>query len=143
MALTPIKASLIQDLVDLVNENLGALVTVELAECHTCPDEDDGAAGVCPACGGVGVVERYTLDMPKLQSERYGRLIEGFDVKQGQLVPKFRSKDKAFAMLVKLLGVDKAVVEIANASLAEAMPTEERDRIVEQFKTLLRDGVLE
>lgn len=143
MALTPIKASLIQDLVDLVNENLGALVTVELAECRACPDENDEAAGVCSVCGGVGVVERYTLDMPKLQSERYGRLIEGFDVKQGQLVPKFRSKDKAFAMLVKLLGFDKAVVEIANASFAEAMPAEERDRIVEQFKTLLRDGVLE
>lgn len=143
MALQPIKASLIQDLVDLVNENLGALVTVELAACTHCPDPADEHADVCSVCGGVGVTERYTLDMPKLQEARYGRLIEGFDVKQGQLVPKFRSKDKAFAMLVKLLGFDKAVVEIANASFAESVPVEERDRIVEHFKTLLRDGVLE
>jgi hypothetical protein len=95
-------------------------------------------------CGGVGAIERYELDSEELRKPRIGRLIEGFDLKHGQLVPKFRSKDKAFTMLVKLLGFDKAVLEIANAgALAQTISDEQRDQYVEQLKELAAMGLLD
>lgn len=156
--LQPIKASLVTDLVDLVNENLGALLRVKVIACPDCGGRgttggevmtdgvirDDGTLATCPTCSGVGAVERYELDNEKLRLQRYGRMIEGFDMKQGQLVPKFRSKDRAFAMLVKLLGFDKAVIEIANAStFAESLSVEQRETYVEQLKELAQAGLLD
>lgn len=156
--LQPIKASLVTDLVDLINENLGALLRVKVVACPDCKGRgttggevmtdgvtrDDGTLATCATCNGVGAVERYELDNDKLRTVRYGRLIEGFDMKQGQLVPKFRSKDKAFAMLVKLLGFDKAVLEIANAStFAESLSIEQRETYVEQLKELAQAGLLD
>ena len=100
--------------------------------------------GTCATCGGVGAVPRYTLDMQKLKTPRYGRWVEGIEYKQGQYVPKFRSKDKAFAMLVKLLGFDKAIVEIANgATFTEALPEAQRQAYVEQLKEMAAMGVLD
>jgi hypothetical protein len=156
--LQPIKASLVTDLVDLINENIGALLRVKVVTCPDCGGRgtvggetlaegvvrDDGTLATCATCHGVGAIERYELDNEKLRTQRFGRLIEGFDVKHGQLVPKFRSKDKAFAMLVKLLGFDKAIIEIANAStFAETLSTEQRDAYVEQLKELAQAGLLD
>jgi hypothetical protein len=148
--LQPVKASLVSDLVDLVNENLGALLTVRLAACPDCGGtglvggDADGGAATCPTCKGVGAVERYELDQEKLREPRYGRHIEQFEFKQGQYVPKFRSKDKAFAMLVKLLGFDKAIIELANgATFTEALSTEQRETYVEQLKELAAMGLLD
>lgn len=130
--LQPIKSSLVADLVDLINENLADLLLVKIQTCTDCggsgtvggevryrgghggPFEgseriDDGTMSTCATCGGVGAVERFVIDHEKLKTRRFGRYVEGFEFKQGQYVPKFRSKDKAFAMLVKLLGFDKAV----------------------------------
>jgi len=157
-ALQPIKASLITDLVDLINENIGALLRVKVVGCPDCGGRgttggevladgvirDDGTLATCATCNGVGAVERYELDNEKLKLQRYGRLIEGFDMKHGQLVPKFRSKDKAFAMLVKLLGFDKAVLEIANSStFAETLSVEQRATYVEQLKEMAGMGLLD
>lgn len=156
--LQPIKASLVTDLVDIVNENIGALLRVKVVACPDCNGRgvtggevqaggvlrDDGTMATCATCGGVGAIERYELDNDKLRTSRYGRLIEGFDMKHGQLIPKFRSKDKAFAMLVKLLGFDKAVIEIANAStFAETLSVEQRAAYVEQLKELAQAGLLD
>lgn len=156
--LTPVKASLVTDLVDLINENVGALLRVKVACCPDCGGRgthggevladgvirDDGTLITCATCGGVGAVERYEIDNEKLRQKRYGRLIEGFDVKQGQVVPKFRSKDKAFAMLTKLLGFDKAVLEIAGAApFAESISDEQRATYVEQLKELAAAGLLD
>ena len=70
--------------------------------------------------------------------------MEGFDVKHGIIVPKMRSKDKAFAMLVKLLGFDKAVIEVANgATFAETVTDEQRATVVEQLKELAAMGLLD
>lgn len=158
MELQPIKASLIDDLVSLINENLGELLRVKLVTCEPCNGRgtvggekmsdgvirDDGTLMTCASCSGVGCVERYYLDEEKLKTRRFGRLIEGFDMKQGQLVPKFRSKDKAFAMLTKLLGFDKAIVEIANAStFAESLSSEQRNSYVEQLKEMAAMGLLD
>jgi hypothetical protein len=149
--LQPIKASLINDLVELININLANLLHVKLMTCPDCRGRgthsgevladgvlrDDGTLQTCATCGGVGAIERYVLDMEKLKTYQYGRLVEGFEVKQGQLVPKVRSKDKAFAMLVKLLGLDKAVIEVANgATFAEALSLEQRAAYVEQLKEM-------
>jgi len=157
-ALQPLKASLITDLVDLINENIGALLRVKVVGCPDCGGRgttggevladgvirDDGTLATCATCNGVGAVERYELDNEKLKLQRYGRLIEGFDMKHGQLVPKFRSKDRAFAMLVKLLGFDKAVLEIANAStFAETLSVEQRATYVEQLKEMASMGLLD
>lgn len=155
--LQPVKASLIADLVELVNENLGALLHARTVACPDC-----GGTGVvggpldiagvytsqeqstCATCGGVGAVERYELDMEQIAKPRIGRLVEGFDLKHGQLVPRFRSKDKAFATLVKLLGLEKAVVEIANASsFAETLSADQHDAYVEQLKELASMGLLD
>lgn len=156
--LQPIKASLVADLVSLINENLGELLRVSMVTCPDCRGrgvvggemaadgvlQDDGTLSTCATCGGVGAIERYTLDMEKIRRPRYGRLIEGFDMKQGQLVPKFRSKDKAFGALTKILGFDKAIVEIANAaSFAEALSVEQRAAYVEQLKELAQEGLLD
>jgi hypothetical protein len=155
--LLPVKASLIADLVELVNENLGALLHARTVACPDCGGtgivgEPLNVAGVytsqdqstCASCGGVGAVERYELDMEQLQKPRIGRLIEGFELKQGQLLPRFRSKDKAFATLVKLLGLERAVVEIANGtSFAEALSPEQHDAYVEQLKELAQMGLLD
>lgn len=156
--LQPVKASLIADLVELINENIGALLRVKVVSCPDCGGRgttggeimtdgvirDDGTLATCATCNGIGAVERYEIDNAKLQTKRYGRLIEGFDVKHGQVVPKFRSKDKAFAMLVKLLGFDKAVLEIAGAStFAETLSVEQRATYVEQLKELAAAGLLD
>lgn len=148
--LQPVKASLIADLVNLINENLGELLRVKTVACPDChgtgiasgPDDSDTVT--CATCGGVGAVERYELNNEKLQAPRFGRLIEGFDVKHGQLVPRFRSKDKSFAMLVKLLGFDKAVLEIAQgATFAESLSQEQRDTYLAQLKELATMGLLD
>lgn len=156
--LQPVKASLITDLVELINENIGALLRVRVVACPDCGGRgtvggelladgvirDDGTLATCATCNGVGAVERYELDNEKLRQQRYGRLIEGFDVKHGQLVPKFRSKDKAFASLVKLLGFDKALIEISNATpFAETLPDEQRAAYIEQLKELAQAGLLD
>lgn len=157
--LQPVKASLVHDLVELININLADLLRVQ---CVTCPDcggkgsvggerradgstFDDGTLMTCATCGGVGAVERYKIDEKLLKSYKFGRLVEGFEVKQGQLVPKMRSKDKAFAMLTKLLGFDKAVLEIANAAgpLSASMSAEQRAQYVEQLKELATMGLLD
>jgi hypothetical protein len=165
--LQPVKASLIADLVELINVNLAELLRPSTITCPPCNGrgtvggatvydgghggplmgshvEDDGTLSTCASCGGVGAVERYDIDMERLKTYRFGRLIEGFDVKQGQLVPKMRSKDKAFATLVKLLGYDKAIVEIANgAAFAETISDDERGAYVEQLKQMAAMGLLD
>lgn len=149
--LSPVKASLIADLVELININLAELLrasVVQCPECHGMGETGGGQPGqeaqTCGTCGGVGYIERYTVDMEQLKTYRYGRLVEGFEVKQGQLVPKMRSKDKAFAMLTKLLGFDKAVLEIAQgASFAETISQEQRAAYIEQLKELATMGALD
>lgn len=151
--IAPVKASLIADLVELININLAELLRATLMTCPECrgAGEIGGDAGgpvrggeTCGTCGGVGAIERYVVDMEQLKHYRYGRLVEGFEVKQGQLVPKMRSKDKAFAMLVKLLGYDKAVLEIAQgSSFAQALSQEQRETYVEQLKELATLGALD
>ena len=156
--LQPIKASLVADLVELININLADLLRVQVVTCPDCAGRgtvggetladgvirDDGTLATCSTCGGVGAIERYVMNHEKLKTERFGRLVEGFDVKHGQLVPKMRSKDKAFAMLTKLLGFDKAVLEIANAStFAETLSIEQRATYVEQLKELAQAGLLD
>lgn len=146
----PIKASLVADLVGLININLADLLSIKAIACPTC----DGACQVgtmqdetlttCATCGGVGAVEQFVFDMPMLKSIRFGRLIEGWDVKQGQIVPKMRSKTAAYATLVKLLGFDKAVLEIANgADFAESLSEGQRASYVEQLKELAAAGALD
>lgn len=158
-ALQPIKASLIADLVDLININLADLLQIR---CVTCPDcsgrgtiggerkqdgtvFDDGTLATCATCGGVGAIERFVVDPVRLKSQKFGRLVEGFEVKQGQLVPKMRSKDKAFAMLIKLLGFDKAILELTEApgSITASMSVEQRAQYVEQLKELAAMGLLD
>jgi len=165
--LQPIKASLIADLVDVVNENVGALLRAVVKTCPVCDGRgtvggevqyrgghggkldgshviDDGTLMTCPTCSGVGATEQYELDMDAIRSPRIGRLVEGFDFKGGQLVPKFRSKDKAFALLTKLLGFDKAIVEIANgATFTETIAPEQRETYVAQLKELAAMGLLD
>lgn len=149
--IAPVKASLIADLVELININLAELLRasiVQCPECHGAGETGGGEPGdkalTCGTCGGVGYIERYSVDMEQLKTYRYGRLVEGFEVKQGQLVPKMRSKDKAFAMLTKLLGFDKAVLEIAQgASFAQALSDEQRAAYVEQLKELATTGALD
>lgn len=156
--LTPVKASLIADLVELINVNLADLLQVKARTCPDCGGRgtvggdvreggavfDDGTLSTCATCGGLGAIEHFVMDVEKLKTYRFGRLIEGFDYKQGQIVPKVRSKDKAFAMLVKLLGFDKAIVEIANgSSLTESLSQEQRDTYIEQLKEMASMGLLD
>jgi hypothetical protein len=154
----PIKASLIADLVDLINENLADLLQVKIQTCRDCGGRgttggevrtdgvvfDDGTLSTCATCGGVGALEQFVLDTEKLKTNRFGRLVEGFEYKQGQIIPKMRSKDKAFAMLVKLLGFDKAVLEIASAgTFAESLSEAQRDEYVDQLKEMAQAGLLD
>jgi hypothetical protein len=169
--LEPIKASLIADLVDLINENLADLLQVKLQTCPDCNGRgtvggesrtsydgghggpltgshseiiDDGTLATCATCGGVGAREAFVIDHEKLKTRRFGRLVEGFEVKQGVIVPKMRSKDKAFAMLVKLLGFDKAVVEIAGAAtFNQSLSQDQREEYLEQLKELATLGLLD
>ena len=148
--LQPVKASLVADLVGLININLADLLAVKAIACPTCEGAcqvgtlQDETLTTCATCGGVGAVEQFVFDMARMKSQTFGRLIEGWDVKQGQIVPKMRSKDRAFAQLVKLLGFDKAVVEIANgASFAEALPESVKAAYVEQLKELATLGALD
>ena len=108
--LQPVKASLVADLVGLININLADLLQVTARACMDCggagvvgSDKDAGAStlATCPTCGGVGAVEQFQFDAARLKAQHFGRLIEGWDLKQGQLVPRMRSKDKAFAMLAE------------------------------------------
>lgn len=155
--LEPIHASLVADLVSLINENLGELLTATTITCPACRGAgtvggeqradgttfDDGTLSTCATCGGVGAIEHYTLDMPKLKTPRFGRLVEGFDLKHGQFVPKFRSKTSAFTNLIKLLGFDKAIVEIANgATLSQTLSQEQREQYLEQLKEMAAMGLL-
>lgn len=159
LRLQPVKASLIADLVELININLADLLRVTTVTCPDCHGDgtvggerregvsgkfDDGTLATCATCGGVGAVERYVVDVDMLKTYRYGRLVEGFEVKHGQLVPRLRSKDKAFGMLTKLLGFDKAVLEIAQgATFAQALSEEQRSTYVEQLKELATMGALD
>lgn len=146
----PVKASLIADLVGLINVNLADLLEVKAIACPTCKgvgqvgDDMDGTATTCSTCGGVGAVEQFVFDMTLMKSVKFGRLIEGWDVKQGQIVPKVRSKTAAYATLVKLLGFDKAVIEIANgAEFTSTLSENQRATYVEQLKELAAAGALD
>lgn len=146
----PIKASLIADLVGLININLADLLEVKAIACPTCEGAcqvgtvQDETLTTCSTCGGVGAVEQFVFDMSMMKTIQFGRLIEGWDVKQGQIVPKMRSKDKAFAMLTKLLGFDKAILEIANAAeFTETISDAARATYVEQLKELASLGALD
>lgn len=165
--LQPVKASLVADLVGLININLTDLLQVRSATCHSCDGrgtvggktvyvgghggplrgsrvEDDGTLSTCATCGGIGAVEQFVFDMARMKTVRFGRLVEGWDIKQGQIVPKMRSKDRAFAMLVKLLGFDKAILEISNAApFAESLSDDQRTAYVEQLKELAAAGLLD
>jgi len=150
MAVEPIKASLVADLVGLINENLGALLHVVIVCCPDCRGSGVTFVGStrtemsCETCGGAAAVERYQLDQEKLRSERYGRHIEQFEYKQGQYVPKFRSKDKAFAQLSRLLGLDKAIIELGNSlPLSATISDADRAAYVHQLKELAQMGLLD
>lgn len=148
--LQPVKASLVADLVGLINLNLADLLKVQARVCFDCAgkgqvgEEDDSTLTTCPTCGGLGAIENFIFDVPRMKSPQFGRLIEGWDVKQGQIVPKMRSKTRAFDTLVKILGFDKAVIEIANAApFAESISDEQRAVYVEQLKELAAAGLLD
>ena len=139
----PLKTSLVADLLELININLAELLRVKVVTCPACQIQSE-TAEVCPTCDGIGAIERYVLDHELLKTYRYGRLVEGFDIKHGQLVPKIRSKDKAFTLLVKLLGFDRAIIEIANAAtFAESLSVEQRATYVEQLKEMAGAGLLD
>jgi len=156
--LEPVHASLVADLVDLINSNLADLLKVRTVTCGDCHGRgtvggetrsdgsiaDDGTLATCATCGGVGAVERYEIDHAALKTYKYGRYVEGFEVKQGVVVPKFRSKTNAFNTLTKLLGFDKAVVEISNgATLSQTISEEQKAQYVEQLKELATMGLLD
>lgn len=147
--LQPIKASLVTDLVDLVNLDLSKVVKVSAVACSVCKangivgDREDGTEATCPECGGVGAVEAFVLDMETIKTPRIGRHVEQWELKQGQLVPKFRGKTQAFAQLTKLLGFDKAVLEVATASSdVENLPPEQKAMLLDQLKDLAIRGLL-
>lgn len=147
--LQPIKASLVADLVDLMNLDLSQVVKVALIACPACKgrgtigDEEAGQDVTCPECGGVGAAESFVLDREALKTPTLGRHIEGWDLKQGQLVPKFRGKTAAFAQLTKILGFDKAVLEVSSAvSYADSLSPEQRQQIVDQVRELAQAGAL-
>lgn len=147
--LQPIKASLVTDLVDLVNLDLSQVVKVSAVACGVCKangivgDREDGTEATCPECGGVGAVEAFVLDMEAIKTPRIGRHVEQWELKQGQLVPRFRGKTQAFAQLTKLLGFDKAVLEVATASSdVENLPPEQKAMLLDQLKDLAIRGLL-
>ena len=147
--LQPIKASLVADLVDLVNLDLSQVVKVALVACPACKgigtigDASEGQEATCPECGGVGAAESFVLDMAAIQTPRIGRHVEQWELQQGQLVPKFRGKTQAFAQLTKILGFDKAVLEVSQAvGYADALSDEQRAQILEQVRELAAMGAL-
>lgn len=147
--LQPIKASLVTDLVDLVNLDLSQVVKVSAVACNVCKangvvgDREDGTEATCPECGGLGAVEAFVLDMEAIKTPRIGRHVEQWELKQGQLVPKFRGKTQAFAQLTKILGFDKAVLELSQAvSYADSLSETQRAQIIDQVKELALAGAL-
>lgn len=147
--LQPIKASLVADLVDLVNLDLSQVVKVSAVACQVCKangivgDREDGTEATCPECGGIGAVEAFVLDMEAIKAPRIGRHVEQWELKQGQLVPKFRGKTQAFAQLTKILGFDKAVLEVANAvSFTDSLAEDQKTLLVDQLKDLAARGLL-
>ncbi|UUR56274.1 integrase [Xanthomonas phage pXoo2107] len=147
--LQPIRASLVADLVDLVNLDLSKVVKVALVACPACKgrgtigDRDEGQHVTCPDCGGVAVTEAFVLDIDAIQTPRIGRHVEQWEYKQGQLIPKFRAKSAAFAQLSKILGFDKAVLEIAqSATFTETLSDESRAQYIEQVRELALAGKL-
>ena len=143
----PIKASLVTDLVDLINLDLSRVVKVALTSCPACKGAgvlgDEPQSVTCPECGGVGAAESFVLDMDAIQTPRIGRHVEQWEMKQGQLVPKFRGKTQAFAQLTKLLGFDKAVLEVSQAaSFADTLSPEQRAAYVDQVRELAQMGAL-
>lgn len=147
--LQPVKASLVADLVDLVNLDLSRVVKVGAKACPVCKgdgqlgDENEGTDRTCSECGGCGAVETFLLDMAAIQTPRIGRHVEQWEFKQGYLVPKFRGKTQAFAQLAKILGFDKAVLEVSGAvAYADSLSAEQRAQIVEQVRELAQAGQL-
>lgn len=147
--LQPIKASLVADLVDLVNLDLAQIVKVSAVGCSVCKgvgivgDREDGTDATCAECGGVGAVEAFVLDMDAIKTPRIGRHVEQWELKQGQLVPKFRGKTQAFAQLTKILGFDKAVLEVSQAvGYADSLSEEQRAVVLEQVRELAAMGAL-
>lgn len=147
--LQPIKASLVADLVDLVNLDLGQIVKVAAVGCDTCKgvgivgEAEDATDVTCANCGGVGAVEAFVLDMDAIKTPRIGRHVEQWELKQGQLVPKFRGKTQAFAQLTKILGFDKAVLEVSQAvSFADSLSEEQRAAMLDQVRELAAMGAL-
>lgn len=148
-ALQPIKASLVADLIDLLMLDLSKVVKIALVACPACKgvgtigDASEGQEATCPECGGVGAAESFVLDMAAIQTPKVGRYVEQWELKQGQLVPKFRGKTQAFAQLTKILGFDKAVLEVSQAvSFADSLGEEERARMIEQVRELALAGKL-
>lgn len=145
--LQPVKASLVADLVDLVNLDLSRVVKVGAVGCRECHGTGtvgtDMDAVTCAECGGVGAVESFVLDMEAIQTPRIGRHVEQWELKQGQLVPKFRAKTQAFGQLVKILGFDKAVLEVsAGVAFADTLSDQQRNEIVDQVRELALAGRL-
>lgn len=146
--LQPVKASLVADLVDLINVNLADVLQVGTMACPSCKgrgitgsDEDEAT---CAQCGGVGAIESFTFDMERFKTPRFGRLVEGWDVKQGQIIPKMRSKDRAFTTLVRILGFDKAVLEVAaGVAFADTLSDDQRAQYVQQVAELAKAGMLD
>ncbi len=148
-ALQPIKASLVADLIDLLMLDLSKVVKIALVACPACKgvgtigDASEGQEATCPECGGVGAAESFVLDMAAIQTPKVGRYVEQWELKQGQLVPKFRGKTQAFAQLTKILGFDKAVLEVSQAvSFADSLAPEQKDALVDQLKDLAARGLL-
>lgn len=145
--LQPIKASLVADLVDLVNLDLSQVVKVSAVGCHLCGGQgtvgDDADQVTCGHCGGVGAIEAFTLDMATIQTPRIGRHVEQWEYKNGQFVPKFRGKTQAFAQLTKILGFDKAVLEVAGAvAFADSLTPEQHAEMLDKVRELAQAGAL-
>jgi hypothetical protein len=115
-----------------------------LVACSNCSaDTREG----CPICLGVGAVEGREIDWASLEEdEDAGCVVEGFDLKGGRLVPKFRSKDKAAALQARLAGYDTQKVELSGpggGSFAVDMSPEELAEKTAQLKELFELGVFD
>lgn len=147
--LQPVKAALVTDLVDLINLDLSRVVKIALVACVACKgvgtlgDAEERQEVTCPECGGVGAAESFVLDMEAIQTPRIGRHVEQWELKQGQLVPKFRGKTQAFTQLAKILGFDKAVLEVAGqVNFVDSISEEQRAQIIDQVRELALAGAL-
>lgn len=143
----PIKADLVADLVQFINLNLAELLEERACTCPDCGGSglcgQDSETVTCATCNGVGAIARYVVNLEKLKAAHIGRYVEGFDVKHGQVVPKMRSKDKAFAMLIKMLGLDRAVLEVQHPQqFAESITDHQRAEMLEQLRELFAQGLL-